>query len=53
MTMDEAKSLFQGIFLSLAQRLSEKVEHKHDRIEINAGNSASRLHLRLMTPNVS
>lgn len=46
MTMDEAKLLFQRIFLSLDQRLFEKVECKHDRIEINAGNTASILHLQ-------
>lgn len=41
MTVDEAKLLPQGIFLSPAQRLSEKVEYTHDRIQTDAGHSAS------------
>lgn len=40
-TVDGAKLLLQGIFLPLVQRLSEKVEYKHDRVEMVADNSAS------------
>lgn len=47
MTIDEAKLLLKEIFLTSAQRLSEKVEYKHDRSEIDAGNSA------LDTPSTS
>lgn len=45
MTMEEASLLLQEIVLSLVQRLSGKVEYKHDRSEINAGNSALILQL--------
>lgn len=41
MTVDEAELLLQGIFLSPVQRLSKKVEYKHDRIQMDAGHSAS------------
>lgn len=47
MTIDEAQLLLREIFLTSAERLSEKVEYKHDRSETDAGNSA------LDTPSIS